>query len=99
MRIETTAITDLDGIADYITNVLKEPEIAKRILLSLEEKILSLDKLPHRHATMQDEPYKGRGMRWMPVENYVVYYMINEADKQVHVLRILFNRRNWQVLL
>ena len=99
VHIETTAITDLGGIADYITNVLKEPKIAVRILSSIEEKILSLDKLPHRHATVQDEPYKSRGVRWMLAENYLVFFVINEKDKLVRVFRVSYNRRNWQNLL
>ena len=97
--LETTADTDLHGILNYITDVLKEPETALRIFSTIEEKVLSLDKLPHRYATAKDEPYKSFGVRWMPIENYIVFFVIDEERHTVHVLRILYSRRNWQAVL
>ena len=97
--LETTASSDLDSILDYITDVLKEPEIALRIFSTIEEKVLSLDELPHRQGIVKDEPYKSLGVRWLPIENYTAFYIIAEDSRKVHVLRILYNRRNWKSFL
>ena len=99
ITLETTAISDLFGILDYISDVLKEPETAQRILSSIENKIMSLNELPCRQSTVRDEPYKSMGVRWIPAENYTVFYVVDENERSVHVLRILYNRRNWQNLL
>ena len=97
--LETTAIFDLRGILDYITDVLKEPETARKIFFSIEEKVMSLDELPRRHSVVRDEPYAGIGVRAMLVGNYTAFYVVDETERKVHVLRILYNRREWQSLL
>ena len=97
--LETTAVLDLYGILDYITNVLKAPEAARRVFLSIEEKVMSLDFMPARHNLVREEPYASLGVRIMPVENYNAFYIVDEPKQEVHVLRILYNRREWQNLL
>ena len=97
--LETTAVLDLYGILDYITDVLKAPESARRVFLSIEEKVMSLDFMPARHGFVREEPYASMGVRIMPVENYNAFYIINESKQEVRVLRILYNRREWQNLL
>ena len=97
--LETTAVLDLHGIFDYITNVLKAPEAVHRVFLSIEEKVMSLDFMPARHNFVREEPYVSMGVKVMPVENYNAFYIIDESAHKVHVLRILYNRREWQNLL
>ena len=106
---ETTAILDLCGIFDYITDILKEPKTARRVFFSIEKKVMSkeeiptefpcLDDLPKCHGVVRDEPYASIGVRFMPVGNYTVFYIADETERKVHVLRILYNRREWQNLL
>ena len=97
--IETTAVSDLRGIMRYITEILKEPVIAKRIYTSIREQIFTLDHFPLRQPLVNDETFAMRGLRKMPVENYLVFYVADEAKKEVRVLRVLYNRREWQSLL
>ena len=97
--LETTAISDLRGILGYITDVLLEPQITRRMVEVIEEGIMSPDELPHRQALLRDEPYRSRGVRWLPIENYTAFYVIDEDTRTVHVLRILYSRRNWKTLL
>ena len=97
--IETTAHSDLRGILRYITDTLKEPVTAKRIYTSIKEKINGLDRLPHRNPLVRDDTLSSCGIRWMPAENYTVFYTIDDENLKVHILRILHNRREWQSLL
>ena len=97
--IETTAKSDLRDILRYITETLKEPVVAKRIYFSIKDKIENLDYMPQRHPLVRDETLAGRGLRWMPSENYSVFYIINEENRKVNVLRVLHGRRDWQNLL
>jgi len=39
------------------------------------------------------------GVRKLFVENYIVFYIVDEDKREVHILRILYNRREWQTLL
>ena len=97
--LETTAVLDLRGILDYITDILKQPEAAERIFLSIEKKVMALNVMPARHSIVRDETYAALGVRMMPVENYIAFYLIDEINLEVHVLRILYKRRQWQSLL
>ena len=97
--LETTAILDLYSILDYISEILKQPETARRIFLSIQEKVMTLNLMPARHSVVRDEPYATLGVRMMPVKNYIAFYLIDETQLEVHILRILYKRREWQNLL
>ncbi len=79
--------------------VLKEPEIAKRIYASIKKQIFSLEHMPCHCELVDDEPFCNIGICKLPVENYTVFYFINEENKTVHIVRILCNRREWKHLL
>ena len=97
--IESTAEQDLVDILSYIAYTLKEPIIAKRIYLSIREKLQSLEHMPCRHAIIDEEPYTTMEVRKILVENYIAFYFVNNSDQTVHVFRILYNRRNWRNLI
>jgi len=97
--LETTAVLDLRGILDYIIDVLKQPKTAERIFLSIEKQVMTLTHMPARHNIVTDEPYASFGVRRMPVESYIAFYVIDEKKHEVRVLRILYNRREWRRLL
>ncbi len=97
--IELPAQKDLRAILSYITDTLKEPVTAGRIYISIKEQILTLERMPLRHNIVQDKPFAEMGIRKIPVENYIAFYVANEKERTVHVLRILFNRREWQSIL
>ncbi len=94
--IEAPAIFDLRDILRYITNTLKEPVAAKRIYRSIKEQIKSLDQFPFRCKLVADELFAAQGVRRLLVENYSAFYVVDEANQEVHVLRVLSNRREWQ---
>jgi plasmid stabilization system protein ParE len=96
--IDASAEQDLSAILSYIALTLKEPAAAKRIYSSIKEKILSLRQMPERHSIVNEEPFAQQGVRMLLVENYIAFYIITDA-KEVHVFRILYNRREWQSIL
>ncbi len=97
--IELPAQRDLQGILCYIKDTLKEPAVAKRIYSSIKEQILTLHQMPFRHSVVEDQPFATIGIRKLVIENYIAFYVIDEAKCEVHVLRILYNRREWQHIL
>lgn len=90
---------DFMEILLYISETLKEPVIAARLYDTLKRHVQSLDHMPLRYAVVEEEPYRTYGVRKIPVENYTAFYIVEEEHKKVHVLRILYNRREWQNLL
>jgi toxin ParE1/3/4 len=97
--IELTAKRDLQGILHYIKNILRAPEAAKRIYIKIKNEILTLNQMPMRNNAVQEQPYASMGLHKLLVENYIVFYIIDEQKHEVHVLRILYNRREWQSIL
>ena len=72
VELSEQADSDLRGIFEYISFELQSPENASGQLDRLEEQILSLDTMPERYRKYEKEPWKSRGLRVLPVDNYVV---------------------------
>ena len=94
VKLTEQAENDLRGIYEYIANELKSPEIAINQLDRLEKNILDLDFMPDRFRLYEKEPWYSRGLRIMPVDNYLVFYITDRADMTVTVIRIMYGGRD-----
>ncbi len=56
--------------------------------------IAGLEELPLRHKLYQNEPFHSRGLRVLPVDNYLVLYTVIEKAKTVAIIRIMYGGRN-----
>ncbi len=99
VEITSPVERDLTDILVYITETLKEPETARRIYAAIKREILTLSALPQRHSVVDEPPYAEMGIRRLFVENYAVFYSIDAQTRTVRVLRVLYNRREWQHIL
>ncbi len=88
------ALSDLDGIYEYISNVLMEPGIAKSLTSHITEEIRGLNQMPHRHHLAEQESLRVRGIRIMSVKKYLVLYLPCDEDKTVQILRIIYGGRD-----
>lgn len=93
------AIRDLQEIHRYIAAELQSPQNAAAQLARLEQRIYALDELPLRHHIYDREPWRSRGLRVMPVDNYLVFYISEQSKKTVTVLRVMYGRRDVAVQL
>lgn len=84
------AEADLRSIFRYIAGELMSPQPASDQLERLEQSIMKLDQLPERFRTYQKEPWQSRGLRVMPVDNYVVFYLTDPDPAIVTVIRVMF---------
>lgn len=46
-----------------------------------------------------DEPLKARGYRKLIIDNYLVFYLVNENEGQVVIMRILYGASKYQNIL
>ncbi len=88
------AVADLRAIFEYIAYELLAGENAIKQLDRLEEAILSLDEMPERYHLYDKEPWRERNLRIMPVNNYLVFYIPQDDDKTVTVIRVMYGRRD-----
>ena len=94
VEVSEQADSDLRGIFEYIAFELQALENASGQLERLEEQILSLDTIPERYRKYEKEPWKTRGLRVLPVDNYVVLYIPDSNKKVVTILRVMYAGRD-----
>ena len=99
INITEPAESDLLEAASYIAEQLLNPSAAGRLLDDVENAIYSLSDMPQRHALVNDEVLARSGIRFMPVGNYLVFYIIREEKKTVVIQRVLYGRRDWASIL
>ena len=66
----------------------------KKQLERLERQILSLDEMPERFPRYGKEPWHSRGLRFVAVDNYIVFYIPDIEEQVVTVLRVLYSGRS-----
>lgn len=88
------AETDLRGIYEYIAFELISPENASGQLDRLEEHIMELEEFPEKFKLYEKEPWHSRGLRVMPVDNYLVFYIPDKEAGIVTVIRVMYSGRN-----
>lgn len=91
VRLTYQAERDLDALYAYIAESLLEPETAARQLARIVEGMEKLSYLPLRHRVYSHEPWRTRGLRMLPVDNYLVCYLPNEDAQMVQILRVMYN--------
>lgn len=85
---------DLPDIYEYIAFSLLEPETANKQARRILESAAKLDAMPHRFSLYEREPRYSKGLRALPVDNYLVFYLAIEPLKTVAVIRIMYGGRD-----
>ncbi len=96
MNIEYTfrARQDLRELYEYIAYTLQSPIAARGTADRIMETVRSLASLPERNPLYKDEPWRSRGLRFVPVKNYLVFYSVNPVEDLVSIVRILYGGRD-----
>lgn len=85
---------DLRDIYEYIANELLAPETARRMTERIMRDIRTLESMPERNALYKKEPWRSEGLRFLPVKNDLVFYLINGATDTVFIVRIMYGGRD-----
>lgn len=88
------ADADLRGVYEYIAFELLAPENAARQLDRLEDHIIGLEEFPEKYRRYEKEPWHSRGLRIMPVDNYLVFYIPDQGTMTVTIIRIMYSGRD-----
>ena len=84
------ALDDLREIYSYIANELLVPETASAQLGCIRKEVRSLDFMPARYALAHWEPWHSMQMHQLPVDNFNVYYLVDDKERTVTVARIFY---------
>ena len=47
-----------------------------------------------RNRLYDNEPWRSRGLRIMPIDNYVILYLPDDSKNTVKVVRVIYGRRD-----
>ena len=83
-----------EKIYSYIAFALKENRIASNQVNRIRSSIRSLDTFPGRYAAVEWEPWASMGMHKLPVNNYLVFYLVDDASREVKIARIFYGGRD-----
>lgn len=85
---------DLEEIYEYIAFNLHEPVTAGKMYQNIITAVHTLETFPLRNALYENEPWRSRGLRKLPVKNFLVFYTVNEEKNAVNVIRIMYGARD-----
>lgn len=94
VRYSPAARDDLKSIYSYIAFNLKEKQTAKNQTDRIRSAVRSLAQFPNRHEKVDWEPWASMGMRKMPVDRYIVFYLVDEESHAATVTRIFYGGRD-----
>ena len=94
INITRQAEEDIRGVFEYIAYDLKSVQNALSQLDRIESEILSLDQMPERYRAYEKEPWHSRGLRVMPVDHYLVFYIPSRETQTVDIVRVMYGGRD-----
>ncbi|MBQ8933339.1 MAG: type II toxin-antitoxin system RelE/ParE family toxin [Lachnospiraceae bacterium] len=90
---------NLREIRNYIADVLLEPGTALEYIQSIRRKIETFQSMPERVIPVPDEPWHSLGIRRLSAKRFYIYYRIDEAEKKVYILNVIYQGRDQQSIL
>ncbi len=88
------ALCDIVEIAQYITKTLQNPQAAVRLTNKMIEKAEKVCSFPYSNRVFTPIKPLKREYRKIIVDNYIMFYFINEDKKTVLIARVLYAKRN-----
>ena len=100
-RIKFTPIAseDLEEVYHYISKELYAEAAATNLLEKIEEKVMRLIEYPFSCSHVEDDSLRRKGYRKLIVDNYIVFYLVDQNKEQVNIMRVLYGSQKYQSLL
>lgn len=94
MKYEVTytegAKKDLKSIFGYISEKLLAPGNATGQTQRIMAAVRKQDTMPHRYKLYEEEPWYSQELRYFSVDNYLVFYKVDDEIRKVYVVRIMY---------
>lgn len=87
---------DLINIEYYIFVDLNNPQAADRIVDGLISTIQKLESYPMMHPVIKEPILSRRELRMVRFDNYNIFYYYDVSCDIVHIIRILYNKTDWE---
>lgn len=94
VKLTDHAVAQLQEAVIYISKVLQASTVAKHWAARIKKELASLSTMPARYPLTEEEPWHTEGIHKMSVENFLVYYWIDEEKRIVWITAIVYARRD-----
>lgn len=92
------ALVDIKSIYTYISQILHAPLTARRQVNRIRKEIRDLEAFPTKYVLVEWEPWASMKMHRLPIDNYIVFYLVDEQAMAVKIVRIVYGGRNLEDL-
>lgn len=90
---------DLMDIEYYIFTDLCNPQASERITEGILRAAEKLADYPMEHPLVHDPLLRGVGLRMTHFDNYNIFYYYDQNTDMVYIIRVLYNKADWQRIL
>ncbi len=94
IELTNDASTEMHLTYYYIFLALNNPIAAINFLEKIGNAIDSLQEFPKRYKIREEEKFKCKNIRSMPVENYLILYTVDDTSNTVIVTHIINGKQN-----
>ena len=90
---------DILEIIKYIGQELNNPAAAERLITSIVEKLERLTELPYINPVHTTIRPLNKDYRKLRVNNYTVFYWVDEYTKVITVARVIYSKRDFDNII
>ena len=90
-----SALTDIDEIMEYISVQLCAKDAAMNLLNEIESSIILACENPYAASALKEPALARKGYRKLLVKNYIVFYIPDDEQKIIHVMRVMYTARDF----
>jgi plasmid stabilization system protein ParE len=90
---------DMEDIARYISRELANPVAAERLASEMIEAADSLTTFPYVNPAYYPIRPMNQEYRRLLVQNYIMFYLVDESWKLITIARVIYARRDYGKLL
>lgn len=94
VRVTRQALEQMKEIVHYISNDLIAPDAAGNLLDKMKAEITKLSSFPKKQALIDEEPWRTDGVRKLVVNNFLIYYWVDDENNRVQVTAVIYSRRD-----
>ena len=95
IKITEQAEIELDNVFLYISQVFSAKGTANIAVNKIVKGIMQLSEMPHSAPLLSKLEYTEYGIRKLVIDQYGIFYIINEKLKQVEIIHILHGAQDY----
>ena len=94
IKFSNQAAQDFSDIVEYISDKLYSPTAAERFYQETGKRLGKISENPFIYPVSRIDRLSADGYHVAVIGNYLMFYLINEADSIAYIVRIVYGKRD-----